>query len=205
MAVEWIWYECIEESNIFLAACSKSVMMMIFFILECLTNWLILHRIARSLASVGVTFMAWCSILITGLSYMWICEMDIATLFLMLASDMTRDMEESDDALRVRSLRIWMWFLMFFPHEWKEILSENESMRWFPRENSWLKGSKEGVNSFFLLSMLIRGLFKRLLWLSVSVLRDTLCTMWDDELSGEMIALIIWLWGREKPLERNWL
>ena len=45
---------------------------------------------------------------------MWICEMNVAMLFLMLASDMTRDMEESDDALRVRSLRIWMWFLTFF-------------------------------------------------------------------------------------------
>ena len=203
MAVEWIWYECIEESNIFLAACSKSVMMMIFFILECLTNWLILHRIARSLASVGVTFMAWCSILITGLSCMWIYEMDVAMLFLMLVLDMTRDVEELDDTLRVRSSRIWMWFLTFFSHEWKEILSENKSIRWFPGENSWLKGSKEGVNLFFLLSMSIRGLFKHLLWLSVSVLRNTLCVMWGDELSGEMIALIIWLWGREKLLERN--
>jgi len=40
--------------------------------------------------------------------------MDVATLFLMLASDMTRDVEELDDILRVRLLRIWMWFLTFF-------------------------------------------------------------------------------------------
>jgi len=47
---------------------------------------------------------------------MWIYEMDVATLFLMLASDITRDVEELDNALRVRLLRIWMWFLTFFPH-----------------------------------------------------------------------------------------
>ena len=150
---------------------------------------------ARS--SVKVTFIARYSILMTGLLCIWICEIDIVMLFLILTLDTTRDVEKLDNTLSIKISRFWMWFLTFFPCGWKEILSKNESIKRFPGENSWLKESNEGINSFFLLSMSIRELFKRLLCLNISVLRDKLCRVWSDDSSGERFDLIMWLQKRE--------
>jgi len=49
-----------------------------------------LYLIAKSLASILVMLVAWWSVFMIGLSQTWMCAIDIATLFLMLVSVMTR-------------------------------------------------------------------------------------------------------------------
>jgi len=109
-----------------------------------------------------------------GLLYMWMCEMDIATWFLMLISNMTMAKEGLEEAVRMMSLRFLIWILTLFSYRWKENLLEKKSIRQFPGENSWLNKSKEERNSFFLLSMSMRRLPKWSLCLDVRVLRDRL-------------------------------
>ena len=51
--------------------------------------WLISHLIAKSLAFVEVILTTWWRVLITGLSWMWIWAIEVATWLLILVSDMT--------------------------------------------------------------------------------------------------------------------
>ena len=83
--LEWDWKGYNKGSKIFFIMWRKSVMTIILDILLVFIAWLILYLIAKSSASVLITFVAWCSILIIGLLWIWISEMDITTLFLMLA------------------------------------------------------------------------------------------------------------------------
>ena len=48
----------------------------------------------KSSAFVLIMFTAWYRVLIIGLLWMWVCEMEVAMLFLMLVSVMTRVYEE---------------------------------------------------------------------------------------------------------------
>ena len=59
MATDWIWYEWINESKIFLAACIKSVIIIICSILVNQIAWFNLHLIANSFTSVDMMFIVW--------------------------------------------------------------------------------------------------------------------------------------------------
>ena len=53
-----------------------------------LTAWLILHLMAKSSASIEVTLIMWWIVLMIGLLWTWIYAIEVAILFLMLASEM---------------------------------------------------------------------------------------------------------------------
>ena len=73
--------------------------------------WFILHWIVKSLASAVVMLIALYRVLITGLSKEWMCEMDVVTWFLILASDMTMVENGSEDALSMISSNFSKYFL----------------------------------------------------------------------------------------------
>ena len=66
-----------------------------------LITWLMPQWIANSLALVEVILTTWWIILMISLLYKWICDIDIATWFLILVSEMTIEEAKLDDALRV--------------------------------------------------------------------------------------------------------
>ena len=106
--VEWIWYGCDKESKILLAVWRKSVMTIMWLVLGMLTTWLIPYWITNSSASVVVTLTTWWIVLMTGLSCEWICAIEVATWFLMLASEMTIEEEGLDNTLKVMLFRFFM-------------------------------------------------------------------------------------------------
>ena len=120
IAVEWIWYGCNKKSKIFLAAWRESVMMTIWLTLVIPTAWLISHQMANNSASVVVTLTALWIVLMTGLSYEWMCKIDVAMWFLILVSDTIMEEEEFDDALNAISSKSLMCFLIFEECRWKE-------------------------------------------------------------------------------------
>ena len=124
ITAEWIWYRCNEESKILLAVWMESDVTMIWLVLVILTAWLIPHQIANNLALVVVILTALWIVLMTGLLCEWICNIEVATWFLMLASETTIEEEGFDDTLNVMLSRFFMWFLMFEEHGWKEIWYE---------------------------------------------------------------------------------
>ena len=73
-------------------------MTIILNILLVFVAWLIPHLITKSSASVLVIFVAWYSILIISLLWIWILEIDVATLFLTLALVITRAWVKTPDA-----------------------------------------------------------------------------------------------------------
>jgi len=82
---------------------------------------------ANSLASVVVTLTVLWIVLMTGLLCEWIYTIDMATWFLILASDTTIEDEGLEDTLNVMSSRFLMWFLIFEEHRWNEKWSGNKS------------------------------------------------------------------------------
>jgi len=118
IAVEWIWYEYIDESKIFLATCKESVTTTMCLMLGILLAWLILHLIAKSSASVEVMLTAWWIVLMIGLLYEWMCDMEIMTLFLMLVFKITVTEWGSVEALMAMLSRLckYPWYLVFM-HE----------------------------------------------------------------------------------------
>ena len=85
IAAEWIWYGYDPLSNILLAAWIESVTTMTLETLLMEHAWLIPHLIAKSSASVLVTKEAWWTVLISGRLAEWMCKIDVAISFLMLA------------------------------------------------------------------------------------------------------------------------
>ena len=100
----WMWW--FNDLKILLAACKEFVMMTICLMLEIPTAWLILHLMVKSLGSVVVILTAWWIVLITGLSCEWICNIEIATLFLILVSDITMEEWGLEDTLIVMLSRL---------------------------------------------------------------------------------------------------
>ena len=80
------------------------------------TTWLIPYWIVNNSASVVVILTALWIVLITGLLCKWICDIEVAIWFLMLALETIIEEEVFDDALNVMLLRFFIWFLMF--EEW---------------------------------------------------------------------------------------
>ena len=110
----------------------------------------------------------------TGLSYEWMCDIDVVTWFLILVSDTTMEEEGFDDTLNIILSRFFIWFLIFEEHGWKENQSEKESIRWFPGLNFSLKEEKEGKSLLHLLSMLMREDFRCNLYLGVRLSMEML-------------------------------
>jgi len=84
-----MWYKCDEESKILLVVWIESIMMNIQLILRRQVAWFILHLITNNLASVDEILAAWCIVLITRLLYEWTYDINMATWFLMLVSNIT--------------------------------------------------------------------------------------------------------------------
>ena len=84
---------------------------------------------ANNSASVVVILTALWIILMTSLSYEWMCEIDVATWFLILVSDTTMEEKEFDNALNTISSNFSMCLLVFEECEWKEKQFENKSIR----------------------------------------------------------------------------
>jgi len=167
------------------------------------TAWLIPHQIANSLVLVVVTLTALWIILIMGLSCEWICDIDMATWFLILVLNTTIEDEGFDDALNVMSLRFLMWFLTFEEHEWKENWSEKESMSQFPRLNFLSKAEKKGKSLLCLLSMLIREEFRHSLYLEMRLSMDILWGIYSYDPLVLRIDVMIWLERNNESLKRN--
>jgi len=100
----------------------------------------------------------------TGLLKEWICEMEVVTWFLMLASDITIVEKRLEDTLNVTSSKFFICFLTFVRWRWKKNWSGKISTIWFPGLNSSLKKQKEEKNLLHLLSMSIRILCLAMRW-----------------------------------------
>ena len=153
----WIWKGYDVGSNIFFAAWIESVMTKIFDIPEDMIAWFIPHLMANSLTSVLLMFTMWWRVLTTGLLRMYICTIDVVTLFLTLASVMTSRWEEFSNEERAR-LSSWQeqekrLFLFHLLKEWKEKQLEKESIILQLRVNSGLRGLKAKKTLLNLLSM----------------------------------------------------
>ena len=66
-----------------------------------LTVWFISHCIIKSLASVVVMLIALCNVLMIGLLYKWMCDIEVVIWFLILAFDTTIVEEGFNNALNV--------------------------------------------------------------------------------------------------------
>ena len=95
------------------------------------------------------------------------CNIEVATWFLILASDTTIVDEGLDDTLNLILSNFSMCFFKLGKQKWKEKWSENISISLFPGSNSLLKKEKNGKNSFYLLSTLMSGDFNQILCLAV--------------------------------------
>jgi len=142
-----------------------------------------------------------------GLLWAWTCTIEVATQFLILASDITTTICGSDDAWRVMLLRLCKWFLMLFLlflfKEWNEKQFGKMSISLFPSENLWLKEEKEGRILLNLLSMSIIGplIFNHCLGVSHSSK-----SQWAFESSISLASnrdFVIWFAGRECTLRWN--
>ena len=110
--------------------------------------WLIPHLIAKSSASVLVTKEAWWTVLIIGWLNEWICNMEVAISFLILASVITRAVWCLEKQQRVTSSSSWswvlLWFFSFLLTKLKEKWLENISTIQWPGENSGSRREKDG-------------------------------------------------------------
>ena len=89
---------------------------------------------------------------------MWTCEIEVAILFLMLASVMTRAWKGLLEDSIAKSSSWWTWDLrlssLYLLNKWNEKQLEKMSIILHPEENSGLRGSKEGNTLLKQLSML---------------------------------------------------
>ena len=95
--VDCFWRECKEGLKIFLATWMESVTIMILDISCGRTTWLMPHLMAKNSASDEVMLTTWWRVLTTGLLKTWMCAMDEVTLFLTLASVITRALEDEEE------------------------------------------------------------------------------------------------------------
>ena len=83
-----------------------------FLTLWLVIAWFILYQIAKSSVLAVVMLIALCRVLMTDLSKEWMRKIDVATWFLILASDTTMVKKGSEDALSMISSNFLKWFLM---------------------------------------------------------------------------------------------
>ena len=143
----------------------------------------------------------------TGLLWLWTWTIDIATLSLILESDIIMTTCGFNDDWREIFSRLHKWlltlFLLFLSKEWKENWFGNKSISLFPGKNSWLKEEKEGMISLNLLSISTIGplIFWYCLGMSPSNKRQWVLTLSEGLASNS--DLIIWFVGRECALSWN--
>ena len=114
MATEWTWKRCEDGSKIFLAIWVELVMMMILEMSLWFEAWLIPYLIAKSSALVLVMWTMWWTVLVIGLSWMCICDINVATSFLILVSMTTMVVEEELDASMTILSSWWAQALLSF-------------------------------------------------------------------------------------------
>ena len=170
--------------------------------------WMMPHLIAKSSASIDVTLTTWCIVFMTGLLWLWMWDIDVATWFLMLASDTTTTDWGSDDAWMVVLSRYRKWllilWLLFLFERWNEKWFGNTSISLFPGENSWLKGEKEGKTLLNLLSMSTKGPLVLALCLGVSLSRNKWWDSWVLGFLGSRSEMMMWFDGKECACKRKW-
>ena len=154
-------------------------------------------------ASVVVMLTTLWIVLMTDLSYEWMCNIDVVTQFLIPALNITIEEKGFDDALNVRLSRSLMCFLIFEEHRWKGNLSEKELTRQFSRLNSLSKKEKKERSLLCLLSMSIKEDFRYSLCLGVRLLMEILWELCLYDPSELRILLMMWLGGSNEPLRRN--
>ena len=148
IAVVWSWKGWDSLLKIFFATWMESVTTMILETLSMEQAWLIPHLIANSSASVLVTNEAWWTVLVRGQFTEWTCKMNIAILFLMLVSVITRAVWGRKELWRTMSSNSWAWIVFisfsFLLTKLKEKRSEKLSIIWWPGKNLGLRGEKDG-------------------------------------------------------------
>jgi len=115
------------------------------------------HLMVNNSALVLVMLTTWWIVLIVGLSWVWICAIDVVTEFLMLVSDAMMAIKGEEEDSKTILSRVWARNLLFFSLlSTKEIRSEKLSMTQKPGENSQFKGSKDGKHLLNLLAESIK-------------------------------------------------
>ena len=157
MKADCFWRGCDDELKIFLAVWIKSVMTIILEISCERETWLIPQHNTNNSTSIEVILTVWWRVLTTGLLWTWIWVIEDATLFLTLASVITRALViEADDSM-VGASNCWRQSLkeqlLLLANRWKEKQLEKLSMILLPGWNSELRGSNKEKTSLNLLSM----------------------------------------------------
>ena len=181
----------------------ESVMTMICLMLWLVTTWFISQQMAKSSALAVVILIALYRVLMIGLLKEWMCEMEVATWFIILASNMTMDEKVSKDALSMVSSKFSMCFLMFEERGWKEKRSGKMSTIQFLELNSLLKKEKKEKILLCLSSTSIMGDLSQLLYLAVRWSMDVLWLLYSCDLSELRMLWMIWLDGREDCHSKN--
>ena len=166
MATEWTWKGCKEGSKIFLAIWIESVMIMILEMPSQFEAWLILYLMAKSSTLVLVMWTAWWTVLAIGLLYVCICNIDIAVLFLILASMTTIAVEGEFDNSMIMLSSCWVRVLLpsCLLCRLNTNQSEKLSITLWPGEGSEWKRVKKGKISLNLLSVSTKWLLMREHW-----------------------------------------
>ena len=170
---------------------------MILEILLMHVAWLIPYLRANSSTSMLVTLTTWWIVLISGLLWVWIWAIDVATLFLMLTSDAMMATDEDEEDSKTISSSNWAHDLSSFSllNKLEEMWSEKLSITLRPGENSKFKGLKIGKYSLTLLAESTKWPLTRDYCLLVRESRAT-ASRSELELSCELISdQIRWLWG----------
>ena len=200
----WIWNGCDNESNILFAVWMESVMIMICSILGKLVTWLIPHLVAKILALVNVTFIAWWTVLIIGLSWTWIYTIEVATWFLTLVLDTIIADFRSADAWRIMLLRLQMCIfilsLLCLFVEWKEKWLGKTSISLSPEENSLLNRSNNGKISLILLSIPTTRLLMFKCCFEVSLFNNNWWVLYSFACLDSRSDFKIWLDSKECAL-----
>jgi len=114
IAEVWIWKEWNSLLKIFFTACIESIMTIILETFSMAHAWLIPHLMVNSSTFVLVTNKVWWTVLIRGRFAKWMCEIDVAILFLMLASVIMSAELGREELQRTISSSSWVQILFFF-------------------------------------------------------------------------------------------
>ena len=140
------------------------------------------YLIAKSSDSIEVTSIAWWIVLMTRLLWVWICAIEVATWFFMLASNTMIAVLESKNALNMilSSFQICAFLLSLFLlfMEWNDIQLAKMLISLLPEENSLLNESKEGKTLFNLLFVSTIGPLRSKHYLGISISSDN---WWEEE------------------------
>ena len=104
--------------------------------------WLMLHLMVKSSASVEVTLVAWWIVLMIGLSWTWICTIEVVILFLIPISEMMRVCEWFNEYVIAMSLSLLEWssrlLSLCLKTGWKKKWLEKILIRHKPGEIFWI-------------------------------------------------------------------